>query len=236
MIQFRYAILSFFLLFLVGCTDCIRGEGEQIVQKRSVENYDVIFISGSFDVVVKQTNGINTIEVNAQENLMPYLLTNVHNKRLEITASECLQSSESILIEVSTSGIVKLINEGSGDVNGLGALKGEELKIVNDGSGNVHLKFKGEELTVLNDGSGDITCTGEVNELTIELEGSGDVNMIDLKALIAKVQSDGSGKVSFYAKDEIDVELNGSGDVDYKGNPENSAKEVSGSGSIRNID
>ena len=236
MIQFRYAFFALSLILLFSCSDCIKGEGVQIVQKRSVENYDVIYVDGAFDVLVKQTNGTNSIEVNAQGNLMPYLLTNVHSKRLEITASECLQSSDPILIEVSTNGIVKIINEGSGDLNGLGSLKGDELKVVNDGSGNVRLKFKGEEAIVVNEGSGDVYLSGEVEELSIDLDGSGDVNTLELKSMIAKVENDGSGKISFYAKEEVAIELEGSGDIDYKGNPKNSNKEVSGSGSIRNID
>lgn len=224
------------ILFLSGCTNCLVGSGDVSKQKRSVEEFDVIEINGSMEVQLKQANnGVNTIEVRAQENLLDNIKTDVHGARLVIDALECMQSTSPIIVEVTLNDLKKIIHDGSGDLTSIGVLRFEEIKLIFDGSGDIQLKSETEELVVSHDGSGDVRLSGNTQRLELDLDGSGDIDAMSLKSLDADITNDGSGKVSFFATEKISMDLTGSGDIEYKGEPQDFAKEVTGSGSIRNM-
>ncbi|MEO0403753.1 MAG: head GIN domain-containing protein [Bacteroidota bacterium] len=224
------------IVFSSGCHHCLVGEGEVTQEKRSVLEFDVIEIHGSFDVILKQSKGkVNSVEITAQENLIPNILTNVSNEKLELQAMECMQSKETVTVQVNVTDLQKITLDGSGDVSTLGTLDFEALKIVNDGSGNVSIKVNVEELDVILDGSGDINLSGVTNEVDIENNGSGSISTTEMKAAEAIVQNDGSGKIQFFANEKMDIELNGSGDIEYLGNPGDFKQDNTGSGSIRSM-
>ncbi|NQX93204.1 MAG: DUF2807 domain-containing protein [Flavobacteriales bacterium] len=212
------------------------GEGEVTKEKRSTLEFDEIEIPGSFDVILKQARGkVNSVEITAQPNLLPNILTNVSGDRLELQELECMQSSDVITVQVNMVDLSKIIYDGSGDVSTLGELNFETLKLVSEGSGDIQIKANVEGFSVDLDGSGDITLAGTAGEIDLDNDGSGSIQASDLKSAQAEVQNDGSGNIQVFATEALDMVLNGSGDIEYRGNPEDFKKDITGSGSIRSM-
>ncbi|MFT4682767.1 MAG: hypothetical protein ACJAU0_000897 [Flavobacteriales bacterium] len=226
------------IAFLInGCGDCLDGEGVAIDEKRTVEDYEVIYASGSFDVTIRQTllSDQNKIVVHAQENLLPFIQTRVEGSRLVIESKGCISATEAITIEVITNGVTKIVNEGSGSLSSVNELKTERLKVQNIGSGNMMIKASAAMIKIENEGSGDVRLLGEAQELEIISEGSGDVNTLETRGSHVEVSNDGSGQVSVSVKDVLGIELYGSGDVNYAGNPQDIEQSVSGSGNVKRL-
>lgn len=225
------------LVLFSGCTDCLNGEGASIDEKRTVEDYEVIYASGSFDVNIRQAliSDQNKIIVHAQENLLPFILTKVEGSRLVIETKECISPTEAITIEVITNGVTKIVNEGSGNLKSVNQLKSDRLKIQNTGSGNAMIKAKAANIKIENQGSGDVRLLGEAEELEVVSDGSGDVNTLETRASQVEVSNDGSGNVSVSVKDVLGIELHGSGDVNYAGNPQDIEQSVHGSGNVKRL-
>ncbi len=236
----RFNIALFFILPLlfISCADCIDGTGTNLEERRSVEEYDVLYIDCELNVLVRQAGltDQNKILVKAQENLLPFIKTDVNGDRLTVELSECIRPTEEIQVEIITNGIVKLVHSGSGSVETLGALKADDFKIVSEGSGDLSCKIKTSDLEVDASGSGNIMLSGDANDLEIDLDGSGDVNSLSLKANTVDASNDGSGTLSIYAKDEMSLSLSGSGDIRHSGSPQNSTISNNGSGSVVLID
>jgi len=123
---------------------------------------------------------------------------------------------------------------GSGDIDAEDTFRGEELKLVIEGSGDLtlpQLAYKAIEATI--HGSGDMSLGGECGETILSVNGSGDMKTASLKSKSAKATVSGSGDMTLTATDRLRAVINGSGDLVYAGSPRNLSTEVNGSGSIR---
>ncbi|MCB0762790.1 MAG: DUF2807 domain-containing protein [Flavobacteriales bacterium] len=223
-----------FALIHQGCIDCVQGEGEQVSESRAVVDFEVLRLDCSADVEIRENliSEKNSVEVFAQENLLPYIKTTSEGKKLTIDVEGCISHTEPIRVVVYTNGLDKIIHNGSGSLSTQNALRGDELDVVHDGSGEMTLQFKGKELSVSQNGSGDLVLSGSVQSFELDADGSGDSDASLLKAEVVDVSNDGSGNVSVNVEHELSINLSGSGDVRYKGDPQQLKQENDGSGSI----
>ena len=72
----------------------------------------------------------------------------------------------------------------------------------------------------------------ETKVLEVDVYGSGDVEVPNLKAEKAVININGSGDVSAYVTEDVDVSITGSGDVIIKGNPKKIKQKINGSGRV----
>lgn len=214
----------------------IKGNGEETTITREVGNYDEISISGWFDVqLVAGTEGAITLK--GEENLLPYLITEVENGNLKVKVKKGVNLRPSnwkggIIVTIPVVEISGVAMSGSGDVFGDLILKSNSFKTSMSGSGNLNLTLETNELKTNMSGSGDIVLKGKATDYEINLSGSGDVNAYDLEADFVNVNISGSAVARVYAASSIKARISGSGDVTYKGNPKKIDTKVSGSGSI----
>ena len=72
----------------------------------------------------------------------------------------------------------------------------------------------------------------ETKALNVDIYGSGDVEVPNLKAEKAIININGSGDVSAYVTEDVDISIAGSGDVIIKGNPKKIKQKINGSGRV----
>ena len=223
------------IITLSSCWNGIEGVGSATSEKRALIDFDEIVLDCSADVNIRQNliKAKSSLEVVAQENLLPYILTKVENDVLTITIEESIMSTGKLEVNVTTNGLTRISIDGSGDIESENVLRFEDLRIDHDGSGDVTLDLKGEELDIRHDGSGDIQLEGSVDELDVTADGSGDLDAFDLSTKTADVSNDGSGDLNIHVKESLKVTNDGSGDVNYKGKPDEITQENNGSGAIK---
>ncbi|MBI1267355.1 MAG: hypothetical protein GC193_07995 [Cryomorphaceae bacterium] len=228
----------FGIVLLASCGDCLQGTGDAVAEKRTVETFETLEINGSINVSIRQAliSDLNRIEVRAQENLIPHILTRIDGARLIIETDECINASVPIEVSITCTDLQRIFNNGSGNVVSTNTLKADDFDIENVGSGKMTLTLNVDDLDVENNGSGDIFLSGDAHELTLENDGSGSFDSFGMKTFIAKVTNDGSGTVELRVKDELNAELNGSGNILYKGNPQEVNLKSNGSGNIQKAD
>jgi hypothetical protein len=225
-------------MLLVSCGECIEGVGDATVEKRTVESFETLEINGAIDVTIRQAliSDLNRIEVSAQENLIPYIITHIDGARLIIEIDECVKASVPIEISVTCTNIERIYNNGSGNVLTTNTLKADDFDVENTGSGNMVLTLRADDLDIENSGSGDITLDGDATDLTVENSGSGSFNSFSMKVFNADVSNSGSGSLMVSVKDKLEAELSGSGDIRYKGDPQEINLKSDGSGNIQKAD
>lgn len=233
----NFAIALLAITFFASCGNSIEGVGNPIEEKRTVEDYDVIYLNSSYDVTVRQAllSDQNKVIVNAQENLLPFISTRVEGSRLIVESTESISPTTPVRIEIVTNGVTKIVNDGSGSIKTANTIKSDRLKIQGDGSGDMMIKVKSPLVKIENDGSGDIRLLGEVQELEILSDGSGEINTLETRASQVEVSSDGSGTVSVSVTSILGIELSGSGSVKYAGNPQEIEQSVNGSGNVQRL-
>ncbi len=236
---------KFLSLLLIAClaacnnfsNETITGNGNIRTETRNYNCEGRIKLQGSFDVYLIPGSDGNII-IEADENVIPYIVSENRNGYLSIKAREGfnLKSKQKIKISVACSRLTNLQIAGSGSFIGQDKFSGmDELKLEIAGSGNITLHVNTPKVDAGIAGSGNINLKGETRDASIEINGHGDYNAEELKAENVKVEVNGSGKVRVHADKSLEMDITGSGDVYYRGNP-SIHKDVTGSGKAIKID
>jgi len=208
-------ILVFLLFLATACSDdddAIRGSGTMITETRAVSGFDQISLEGFGEVVV-EVGPAESLTIEAEDNVMPYLVTETDGRTLEIKTKDdtSFRDIEGPVYSVTMPHLVTVSIAGSGIVTVTG---------VDNDSFEVSIS-----------GSGDVAPVGSVGSLTVSIGGSGDFHGEELIATDATVSIGGSGSVVVNATDTLAVIIGGSGDVTYLGDPA-LALSIGGSGTV----
>ena len=190
----------------------IQGSGNIISESRELNNFTSIILLGSIDVNIKTSESNNCVVV-ADDNLIPYIKTEVVNNKLNISLNESYSSEEKLVVNINTPNYDEVSLSGSGNIN--------------------ILDFKNNNLSLNISGSGNITGNGEVETLVVKINGSGNLMSKEIKSKSATITINGSGDAEVFASDSISAKINGSGNIEYFGNPENVDSIINGSGDIK---
>jgi hypothetical protein len=215
----------------------VHGNGNLTTQQRTVGNTERIKSMGNFNIDIVQGSP-SSVKIEADENLMPYILTENSGERLVIHTREGynLSSENKIKVTVTTDRLEEVELNGSGNVNGVGKFSGaDHLKISVAGSGNINLSANTPEVESSIAGTGNITLSGETKKSKIEIAGVGDYKAEDLMSENVEIHIAGSGNARVYAENSLDIHIAGSGDVYYKGNA-SVKQDIAGSGKIKKQD
>ena len=214
----------------------IKGNGNVTTINRTTSNYDAVSFAGSFDyILVSGTEG--KIKIEGEENLLPYIITEVKNGTLNVKTQNRinLQTSrnKTIKITVPFEDINTVSLAGSGDVWNENTISVPHFKTSITGSGDIVLDVEASSVEASVTGSGDLTLKGKTNRLEVSVTGSGDYKGFDLMANDVDVSVNGSGDAKVVCNGNLKARVSGSGDIKYAGNPKTEDIKVAGSGSIR---
>lgn len=232
-----HALLAIALLSFIPAAkaDCVKGVGEVVKKSLTVEALHGIALEGSMDVVLTQ-GAVQSVEVEAQANLIELLETDVKNGIWTIETKDGFTTNKPFIVHITVPMIDEVSVDGSGDVTCNGTFRSEDMRLAIAGSGNITLNFESKEASAAIAGSGDMTLTGTCTKLSVAVAGSGDVNARALKAADASVDIAGSGDVTLDASQSLEASIAGSGDVSYKGSPAHISRNVMGSGEVRSLE
>jgi len=204
------------LLVLLAVSACdgsvfgVRGSGNVITESRDVSGFNEIALFGSGTVRV-DVNGTESLTVEAEDNIMPLLKTEVANGRLELSVESSISPTTDITYTVAAVALDGVTIAGSGDVTATGIAT--------------------DLFDVEISGSGRVKPTGTAASLVVEISGSGRYLGEGLEASIGTVRVSGSGEAVVNVTDDLDVDVSGSGGVQYIGEP-TVTESVSGSGKV----
>lgn len=211
----------------------VKGNGEVTSENRDLPDYDKVAVSGSFDVLLLSGKEGN-IRIEAEENLMQYIETEVSDGVLKIRTKEGynLSPTEEMKITVPFEDLDAVALSGSGEIMSSDRISSRDFRIALSGSGEIGILLDTEKLEAAISGSGEIGLEGSADEAQLALSGSGDVKASDFEAKNIKAVISGSGDMAVFASEGLEATVSGSGDITYRGNPARQDFRTSGSGSI----
>lgn len=230
-------LLVISLLISIGCGDNIQGNGNMSTESRQVSKFHSVRLTGPMNVQLIQ-GADNALEIEAEENIIPYIETNVDEGKLTIkyTDGVHINNREDITVRVTLPQLQGADITGSGDITSETKLTGsDEIELAITGSGNMNLELDAPSVEAKITGSGDIFLSGQTRDIECTSTGSGKIDATALKAENAVVKTLGSGEVHVFASIKLDATVNGSGDITYKGGASVNSK-IHGSGTVKAID
>jgi hypothetical protein len=219
----------------VEMPDVIGGSGNVFTEGRPVSHFNRVSLTGLGEVVITQGEE-ESLTVKADDNLMPYIKTEVENGTLILGFTDefknkRIQPSKRIKFDLSVKDITGLDISGAGYVN-VASLDTDRLEIVVGGVGDVNIRsLTVEELVVHLNGVGNVELAGQVAEQDVEINGFGAYQAAKLESQTTTVKVNGAGSATLWATDTLDVRIPGAGSVTYYGSPD-ITKKITGVGTI----
>jgi hypothetical protein len=222
-------------------TQRIEGSGSVVLASRQVSDFTGVHLSTIGTVHVKIGKTVS-LEIEAEENLIDYIETEVENGTLKISNRRKfnLKAKEPVNYFVTVKRLDTIVLSSSGDAvlpqienkrfsialssSGDLKVKGlavEHLDVNISSSGDAYIDMIGaESIDAALSSSGDLQFGGgEVHDLDLSISSSGDFDGIDLKAGSAKVSISSSGDAYVWVTDDLVATLSSSGSVHYSGDP-----------------
>lgn len=219
-VSLALSLLIFSAFTAARLNEKIKGNGNIKQEDRQGGPFKSVSSSGAYNIYIQQGNQ-HDIKVEADDNILPYIVTEVNGNELNIRTKRGydIRPSKSINIYITMDEVEKLTSSGSGNFSGKGKLKGNNVSFEFSGSTNVTLDLDATKLDVDVSGSSRLNLKGAITQTDYDISGSGHVEALDLQSDDVDIDISGSGRLDVNAQKKLKVSVSGSGHVRYKGSP-----------------
>ncbi len=218
-------------------------------ENRKVSGFKTIVLRGYGDLEIDQqqeATGPGTLNILADEQIMPRLLAEVRGDRLVLGFSMpwydwiwwwwqwIFTADKRIRFALTANGVEELRVSGAGHVTS-NRLETERFALSISGAAKVRLSgIAVKSLETRLSGAADVEMTGSADRHDVHISGAGSVHASKLAVKNATVVISGAGSCAVNATNELDARISGAGSVSYAGNPR-VTQRVSGAGSVRQV-
>lgn len=208
--------------------------GNKIVttQDRPVSSFHAIKVSGGIDVELSQGNTLK-LQVEADENLIALIRTEVKDGVLNIYPSESIRDAKTLKIHLTFQKIDAISASGGCDIESKHKLSFDILKVDLSGGCDIELDCKADKLVCKQSGGCDAEFKGEAESGAFDASGGCDVQASEFRLKNCSVDASGGSDVSVFAIGELSMKASGSSNITYSGNPAKVIKSATGASDIK---
>ena len=228
-------MFSLALISISGCSyafNGVKGNGNVIKQERNVSDFTGIDVGGAFHIFLTQGSEVKVV-VEADENLMDIIETEVHGNTLKISTSDDIRESKEMNVYITFKSLDDMDFSGACKVESTGKLTFDELDLECSGASDVMLTFAAKELELDCSGASQVELLGSAREVNLDLSGASKLDALELEVeeMDADVSGASSGKVM--VSSELSADVSGASSFRYKGEPKIGDVDVSGAASLK---
>ncbi len=211
------------------------GNGNVETEEREVtQDFDQVKGSRGLDVYLTEGNE-NKIVVEADENLLNLIETNISNGKLTITSSKNIGKAKAKKVHVTFVTLTSIEASSGSDVVGNSVIKSESLTLDSSSGADLEVEVFTKELYAETSSGADIDVTGKASKLSAKASSGSDLNAKKLEVITCNAKASSGANITVNVKEKIDAKASSGGDVRYYGNPVSVTKKDGSSGSIRKM-
>ncbi len=214
-----------------------RGSGNVVSETRKVSGFRALEIDYPAEVFVSQGDQ-ESLTIEAEDNLLPELKTEVNNGVLQIfyrtEKGTHVNPTRVVKITIVARDLEDVEFNSAGELT-IEGLKTDSLEVSLSGAGSLELErvqIKG--LGVDLSGAGSMTASGTADDLDLNISGFGDFKGADLHGKVASVNISGAGSATVWVDDDLTASISGAGSIRYYGSASVS-KRISGVGDVNHV-
>lgn len=216
---FLFVTLSLVLnaCIIDGWDNGISGNGNVVEETRNVSGFTGVHASTGIDVYLYEGDDFE-VKVEADENLMEIILTEVEGKVLVIKTDRVnIRNAKSKKVFVTLPKLDELKISSAGDCEGQTPFNCDDLRISISSAGDLDLEVEAERIDIDISSSGDARISGRTHQLDASLSSAGDLHAYDLIADVVDVRVSSAGDARVHAEEEISMDASSAGNIYYKG-------------------
>jgi hypothetical protein len=216
----------------------VPGSGNVLTETRDAGAFEAISIEYPGAEIIVQQRDKETVEIQADDNLLPQLSTEVLSgtltiKNMETDWKAMVNPSKPVKINITVRDLTEItLSAPVGDLK-VNDLQAGTLKLVVSGGAQVRLnEIQVDLLDSVLSGAGDIQASGTADELKVVLSGLGSFNAADLQSNKADIELSGMGDATVRVEKDLAATITGAGSIRYFGHP-HVEQNVNGAGSVK---
>lgn len=202
----------------VACGNSIKGSGVIVTEVRETASFTSVSVSSAIKLVLTQGTPYEVM-VKADDNLLPYVLTQVSGNTLKIGVEPMtsLRGYKEIVVYVTAPTFEKISCSGAAEVEATGMLADESLAIKCSGAGSVRLKLETASLEVNASGASDVRLEGNTRFLKADISGASDMKSFDLNSQVAEVSLSGASDMQITVASQVTGKASGASSLKVAG-------------------
>jgi len=213
------------------------GSGNIVTETRDVSDFRAIEVSYPAQVIVKQGTK-ESLKIEAEDNLLPGLKTQVRNGVLDIfyktEKGKHVNPTKMVKITIVVKDLADVEFTSAGELI-IEKLNTDTLDVSLSGAGNLKLdEIHAKSLGVNLSGAGSMNASGVADDLDMTISGFGDFKGAELHNKTARVNISGAGSATVWADDELTAQVSGAGSVSYYGSA-SVTRQISGVGGVNHL-
>ncbi len=232
----KYFLILVFIVFTLASCNHTTGSGNIITETRNTGSFDAISVGGSFEVEVK-TGAVASVVVEADDNIIKYIVTKVSGNTLKINTEDLNNYSDvHMKVIVTAPAITSIKASASADVVADNILTGSgRLTFKASSSASIKAEVDAPEIETDASSSATITLRGKTKNYDAQASSSANINTFELLSENTTAKASSSADIQIHASVTLNAKASSSGSIDYKG-AATVNKSESSSGSVEKKD
>jgi hypothetical protein len=211
------------------------GNGNVTTQERAV-NQDFDKVRGSSGIDVYLTEGSkNKIVVEADENLIDLIETNISNGKLTIRSSKNIGRSKAKKVHVTFIKLSSIEASSGADIIGKSVIKNETISLDCSSGADLEVEVFAKELYAETSSGADLDVSGKASTMYANASSGSELNAKNLNTITCNAKASSGADIIVTVQDKINAKASSGGDVRYYGDPVSVSKKDGKSGNIRKM-
>ena len=223
-------------LILSGCMNLYpgkKGNGNVVTEDRNVsENFTEVKASAGMDVFLTEGSE-NKIVVEADENLLSMIKTEVRDGKLEITSTGNIGFYKSKKVHVTYVELNNIEASSGSEIVGNSVIRSERLSLKSNSGAEIKVEVFSKELTAKASSGADIEVSGKASSFIAEASSGSELDAKKLLTINCTAKASSGADISVTVKERLETQVSSGGDISYYGNPVSVDSNKSSSGSVR---
>ncbi|HZJ19131.1 MAG TPA: head GIN domain-containing protein [Pricia sp.] len=234
----RIAVAALAALFLSSCgfdinigdfTTGKKGNGKVVTETRDItEDFTEVSASEGLMVYVTQADDFN-IEVEADENVIELIATDIKNGKLRIHARENIGNATK-KIRVSLPEVTALKSSSGSHLQGENMVQSDRLEVDGSSGALFQLDLTVKDLEIDASSGANLSISGNADHAEVDVSSGGNINAKDLQTKSCNADASSGGNLKIQVSEALTADASSGGNIGYSGNPKvQNKKSVSGS-------
>jgi len=214
--------------------DGIKGNGNVLKQERDISSFSGIEVGGAFKVFLTQGDK-ESLVVEADENLMDVIDTEVRGNTLKIKTTEDIRDYKTLNVYITFKDLSELDISGACQLNGENKFKLGDIDMDCSGASDVSLKLSAGKMNLDCSGASNMDLFGTAESIDMDISGASHLDASDLEVKMCNADVSGASHGKVFVTGELSAEVSGAGSLKYKGDAVIRDHDVSGAGSLKKL-
>ena len=231
-------ITALFLL-LISTTSCfmdgitgIKGNRNVVSEDRTISSdFENIKVQQGINLYITQDNSTE-IKVEADENIIDLLITEVQNNELKIYFEKNVYRAKARNVFLSTGNIKKIRASSGASVKSENTIQTNSLDLDASSGSSMKIYVNAEEVTTEASSGANINVYGKSITFSGRASSGSGIDADELESVDAYTKASSGANINVNVTGKLTAKASSGGDIDYEGNPTSVNKDTSSGGSV----